>query len=128
MQSIFYIVYIAKFLKKRNIGLFTQSKTKKSELNSWLKWLVKSFSLVILIQMCIFIVCNVFTQIEICIVFTGIFFIISFIIVNSIVLIGLSKPKIFKVNEKYISSSLKKEIKNEYLEKLKLTQLENPNL
>jgi AraC-like DNA-binding protein len=87
------------------------------EINRLQKLLVL-FLVVLLIKTGFLLICRVTGIMQICIIFTGIFFIITFFIINNIVIFGLSKSTVFDNKVKYQSTTIKKDLKVEYLAKL----------
>lgn len=83
-----------------------------------LQKLLLMFLVILLFKTVFFLICRFTGIIQICGIFTGIFFILTFFIINNIVLFGLSKSNIFDNKVKYQSTSINKNIKAEYLTKL----------
>lgn len=101
-QNILYLHFISKqeldaaFKKSGNI------RTK------WLRILFQCVFFVFVFKLITFILWNVFGFIKICMLFTGLFFILSFIIINILVLFGLFNPEILSHYVKYQNSSIDK--------------------
>jgi AraC-like DNA-binding protein len=86
--------------------------------SKWITFLVRVFVIVIAIQLLIFIICNIFSLIPFCVVLTGIFFVFSFLIVNSLILLGLSNPNFFSEGRRYGTSSLNPDLIPVYVDQL----------
>lgn len=118
LQNIFYLALIFKRLKARNINLIsTRLSTLEGE-SKWITFLVRIFVIVVAIQLLIFIICNIFSLIPFCVILTGIFFVFSFLIVNSLMLLGLSNPNFFSEGRRYGTSSLNPDLIPVYIDKL----------
>lgn len=115
LQNLVYMFIILSKLRKT--GILASENRKFSNWNeaSWLKWLFIAFSIVLFLQLAIFITFNIFSLIDICSVLTGIFFTVAFLLVNTIVLSGLSKSQIFETRKKYSTTPIQTETKNQFL-------------
>lgn len=127
LQNLFYFILVLKKIKekKNNINLISRKLyDREATVNSvnfeitWLHRLFLLFFIIICFQTSVFLSCRLFSLFRFCVIFTGIFFILSFILINSFILLGLSKSTLFEEKGKYLSKGLKEEIKSEYLKKL----------
>jgi len=117
LQNILYLIILTVKLHKRDILLFrSKIKSIKTEFQ-WITKLIRIFFVIIILQLCIFLTRDIL-KLEICIVLTGIFFVFTFLVVNSMVLMGLSKSRLFDYEQKYKSSPINKELKGEYYQKI----------
>jgi AraC-like DNA-binding protein len=98
IQSIFYLWII---LKRNNGFIFHDSKNYRTR---WFGHIFLSTLVIFCLKLVIFITWNMFGLRDICIFFTGMFFILSFIIINMMVLFGLYNPEILIQYFKYQNS------------------------
>jgi len=118
IQNIAYLVVIYKKLSLKKIDIFRTRPSMLGDEMRWVVMLIRAFSILIFLQLAIFLSHNILGLIEFCLFLTDIFFITSFLIINVIILIGLSKSKLFEDKQKYENSPLNGNIKKEYLMKL----------
>lgn len=103
-QSIIYLFNVSK--QKGSLTL------KKSD-NLKAKWfgvLFMSIFIIFVFKLIIFILWNIFGLVDICIFFTGLFFILSFVIINMLVIYGLFNPDVLIHYVKYQGSPIDKTI------------------
>ncbi len=117
VQCFVYLALIAIKLKAQNIHLFSSRLSVLDDRKKWTLIFVRAYAVIILLLLTVFITRNIL-KLEICIVFMGIFFVASFLMINSIILIGLSKPALFESRKKYLSSTLNDSDKDIYLTRL----------
>lgn len=118
IQNLLYFYSIRRILNQQSVSRIENKNNSESQIYSLINKMFYLFFGILLTQLGVFISCNIFKYIDICTVFTGLFFLITFILVNNIVLFGLSGSSVFIRKEKYINNSLKDEIKQEYIKKL----------
>ncbi len=111
IQSIFYLQRI--FIEKK--GAFTNGSATKSK---WFGYLFGGIFFIFAFKLLIFIIWNVLGYVDICIFLTGMFFIFSFIMINMLVIYGLTNPDQLVNYFKYQSSSLPGDLKNKHFDDL----------
>ncbi len=118
IQNCVYLVKINQRLYQLGIPVFRFRKNNLSVQHKWLRKLMLVTTSVLALKLVIFILWNVFSLVGICIFFTGVFFIFSFVILNATILLGLSKPGIFSKPPKYQNSNLPDNMVSTYLQTL----------
>ena len=111
------IIYLYLILKKYNSG--SDKRDKKINNLKWLNFILRSFIVLLVFKLVIFVVWNILEQNLVCIFFTNIFFVLSFLVVNTLILIGLNKPEMLIGQEKYQKSTINEDSKKKYLDILK---------
>jgi AraC-like DNA-binding protein len=118
LQGIFYLLAIYKErtrLKERKVD---------SEKVKWFSILFRSILLVFVLKLLLFVLWNIFGLVDVCMFFTGIFFILSFIIINMLVLYGLFNPDVLIHYVKYQGYSKNANINEEVYKNLQQLILE----
>ena len=123
-----YGIFLISFLSIQNIAylyliLSRYNKSYKGENDigkrlNWFDFILKSFIILFTTKLIIFIVWNIFEQDLVCVFFTNIFFVLSFLIVNTLVLFGLYKPELLIGSVKYQSNPIDQKLKKSYLKSL----------
>lgn len=112
LQNIIYFIFI---LKQKEGLLIKKSDNKKAK---WFRSLFLSVFFIFGFKLIIFIVWNIFGFVDACIFLTGLFFVISFIIVNLLVIYGLLNPEVLSHLEKYQSTPIDKFKSDSYYDDL----------
>ena len=103
-------------LRKYNAGTdFFDAKNKNL---IWFSFILKSFIVLLALKLLIFVVWNILEQNLVCIFFTNIFFVLSFLIVNTLILFGLNKPELLIGHVKYQNSIIDESLKVNYISAL----------
>jgi AraC-like DNA-binding protein len=118
VQCVAYVVIISKKIIPQSISLKAFIKAKNKSMVSWASPFLYGFSILILLKICIFIAWNMLHLARFCIVFTSLFLIISFIIINFLILVSLLKKEYILSHNKYENSTFKDVDKDTYFEKL----------
>nr|NQU89339.1 helix-turn-helix transcriptional regulator [Bacteroidota bacterium] len=121
VQNFIYLAKVYQRLHRLGIPVFRFGKSGLSLQHKWLRNLMLVTTSVLIIKLALFVLWNVFSLVGICIFFTGVFFIFSFVILNATILVGLSKPGIYSIPPKYQNSSLSQNISTSYLQTLEDT-------
>jgi AraC-like DNA-binding protein len=114
IQNLFYLFTI---YKQRNGIELKKSGNSKAR---WFGYIFLSLSGIFVLKLVIFVLWNIFGLIDICIFFTGVFFIFSFIIINMLVIYGLFNPEILINYFRYENSSFDSDVKEKDLNNLLL--------
>jgi AraC-like DNA-binding protein len=117
-QNIIYLIAINQRLKSEEIYLFKKNNSNSLEV-AWIRRLFFLFSSVLVVQLFVFIACKIFFIMLLCIVAVGSSFILTFILINSIILLGLTKPYVFDLKVKYQSSPINSNYKKAYISYVK---------
>ena len=105
-QSLFYLILILKQKESYTPG------NRKNDKARWFGYIFMSILAIFSLKLAIFILWNVFGLVAICIFLTGVFFILSFIIINMMVLFGLSNPDMLIQYFKYQRSAIDESYKS----------------
>lgn len=129
LQLLAYMIASIRLIKEHGYRIKNFfSHTDNSKL-SWLRFLLFGFITVWTFKLTIFIVWDVAKNLNWCKDTTTLFFLTTFMFVNTIIYLGLKKPKIFTGQLKYESSVLSESEKNHYMRKIILyTKKEKPYL
>ena len=119
IQNIIYFIAIQQKLKDVGISIFKKSPGNSSVEVEWLRKLFILFSSILVVQLFIFIVCRLFFIMLLCVGAVGTSFILTFVLINNIILFGLSKPYVFELKEKYRNTPIKLDNKQAFLSQIK---------
>lgn len=119
IQNIIYFIAIHQKLKGIGISIFKKSTDSSSVEAEWLRKLFILFSSILVLQLFILLGCRIFDIMLLCVGAVGTSFILTFVLVNNIILYGLSKPYIFELKEKYHNTPIKLDNKQAYLSQIK---------
>jgi AraC-like DNA-binding protein len=133
IQCIAYLFVIYKKIFPQSIGLKAFIENKNKPMVSWISPFLYGFFILIILKISIFVIWNMLHLHRFCIVFTSLFLIISFIIINFLMLVSLLKKEYILSQTKYQNSTIKDIDKDLYFEKLeelllKQKQYRNPLL
>ncbi|MFC2138826.1 helix-turn-helix domain-containing protein [Bacteroidota bacterium] len=117
-QNIIYFIAIQLKLKDVGISFFKKSSGISSLEFEWLRKLFILFSSILVIQLFVFIGCRILDIMLLCIGAVGTSFILTFVLINNIILFGLSKPYVFELKEKYQNTPIKLDNKQAYLSQI----------
>ena len=127
IQNVFYLIVVLKKLKdKKNnpVSLphrFYNIQATSNSINYEINRIHKLFTLffvIIIAKTGLMLACRIFSLMTICALFTGSFFLLTFLLINNIILFGLSKSSIFDDRPKYHSRNLNEELQAEYIQRL----------
>lgn len=116
-QSIYYFILIVKVFSKE-LKNSTQGLKKQKQLK-WLKYFIVAYFVILFSKIIVFISWNIINHAEFCLIITNTFFLIAFILINSIILISMFDASILLKQNKYADSSLKIENIDEIYHRLK---------
>ena len=102
-QNFMYLHAIKKLFNRNDIFLF--DKNNHSNEVIWFKKIFVTFFIMVFVQLFAFIACDIFKLMVLCTFAVGISFLVSFLLINNIVLLWYSKPMMFEFVEKYRSKS-----------------------
>ena len=103
------LVYLMLILKQRRSYTPMNRKNDKAK---WFGYIFMSILAIFSLKLIIFILWNVFGLVDICIFFTGVFLILSFVIINMMILFGLSNPDLLIQYFKYQHSTIDESYKS----------------
>jgi AraC-like DNA-binding protein len=112
VQNIAYLYVITTRLVK-----FRSTMTDRAKFR-WFDFILKSFLVLFTVKLVIFIIWNILRNVFVCVFITNIFFILSFILINTIILYALNKPDLLIGAVKYQYSSMTPPFKTEFTAKL----------
>lgn len=118
-QNTIYMGTIYRKLKNVGISIFKKSSVNISSEVEWLRKLFILFSSILVVQLFVFIGCSIFDIMLLCIGAVGTSFILTFVLINNIILFGLSKPYVFELKEKYQNTPIKLDNKQAYISQVK---------
>ncbi len=125
IQCIAYLFIIYKRIIPQSISLKAYLASKNKNLVSWVSPFIYGFSILIILKVCIFVIWNMLHLHQFCVILTSLFLIISFIIINFLILVSLLKKEYILSHNKYqhaTSKDIDKDVYFEKLEKLLLKQ------
>ena len=102
LQNIFYLIQVYKLKQKVDLQKTNPQGPK------WFDFIFRSLILVFGLKLIIFIFWNVLGWVDVCVFFTGLFFILSFILINMLVLFGLFNPNMLIHHVKYQNTPIDK--------------------
>ena len=120
IQNAFYLHIIWRKLKNTKSNYVSKSQkysNYEASVNS-INFELTRLQKLLIAKTAFFLICRFTGIIQICVIFTGIFFILTFFIINNIVIFGLSKSTVFDNRVKYQSTFINRDLKVEYLAKL----------
>lgn len=112
LQNTIYFVAIYRKLLTNGINLLKINQDSSLGVR-WLRKLFLMFSIIHVLQLFIFVFCGLFDVMLLCVGAVGISFVITFLLINNIILFGLSKPVVFDFNNKYQNNPINN--KDEYI-------------
>jgi AraC-like DNA-binding protein len=119
LQSILYLSGVFKLRNKLVLRKIDNQKVK------WFEVLFRSVIIVFVFKLLIFIIWNIFGLVNVCVFITGLFFILSFILITMLVIYSLYNPDILVHHVKYQSSPIDKTINDNCYNELLLYFSEN---
>jgi len=133
VQCIVYLLLISKKTVFQSISIKAFIENKNKATVSWISPFLYGFAILIVLKIGIFIVWNLLHLHGFCIVFTSLFLIASFIIINTLILASLLKKEYVLTHSKYQNSTINSIDKERYFEQLedlllKQKQYRNPLL
>ena len=132
LQNLIYLFLVLAQIRKKRKSINTNKLklyNKQATLNSinfeltGLHKLFLAFFGIMLLKTGVFLSCRIFSLFTFCVLFTGVFFILAFILINCIVLFGLSRSTLFEEKERYASRTIDDSLKENYLQKLEIALL-----
>ncbi len=105
------------FLIMRQLGTLQGEDVDKSKVKLY-RYFLGSAATLFAFKLLIFVSWNVFLNVEVCVFITGIFFLVAFIIINSLVLFSLNNPSLLIGAFRYQNSGMSREELEENLRKI----------
>ncbi len=127
IQNVFYLIIVLKKLREKKNNphsvphKFYNIQATSNSFNFEINRIHKLFTLffvIIIAKTGLMLACRLFSLMTICALFTGSFFLLTFLLINNIILFGLSKSSIFDDRPKYQSRILNEELKEDYIQRL----------
>ena len=116
IQNFIYLYLIKRIFTRNDIFLFDKNDT--TDEVKWIKKIFFTFFIIIFVQFLAFIACDIFKFMVLCTFAVGLSFLISFLLINNIVLFWFSKPFLFEFIEKQKRKSLYFANLDDYLKNL----------
>ncbi|MBN1182866.1 MAG: helix-turn-helix transcriptional regulator [Bacteroidales bacterium] len=109
--------YMIKILREHTLIIKNTINSKDISVNTNYRQLYLLFATAMVFQFIIFLVCKVFIIQKLCVMLTSIFFLISFLLVNKIILVSMSTSTTF-IRTRYRNSMIKEDYKEECLQSI----------
>lgn len=104
LQNIIYLSGVFKQKSKLELRKIYNQKAK------WFEVLFRGIILIFVFKLLIFIIWNIFELVDVCVFFTGLFFILSFVLINMLVIYSLYNPDILTHHVRYQSTPIDKNV------------------